>query len=115
MKPFVRYTALVLGILFVAGAAFAWFDVLTHENILTNPELKIAGGWLMTGLMLLALACAVGAGADNEPRPQKPRKNLRHSFVRRTTFASREFLSLFRTPLRTPPPGFFFGAFFPGP
>ena len=41
--------------LFVAAAAFAWFDVLTHENILTNPELKTAGGWLMTGLMLLAL------------------------------------------------------------
>jgi hypothetical protein len=55
MKPFVRYTALVLGMLFVAGAAFAWFDVLTHENILTNPELKTAGGWLMTGLMLLGL------------------------------------------------------------
>ena len=55
MKPFVRYTALVLGMLFVAGAAFAWFDVLTHENMLTNPELKTAGGWLMTGLMLLAL------------------------------------------------------------
>ena len=53
MKPFVRYTALVLGILFIAGASFAWFDVLTHENILTNPELKTAGGWLMTGLMLL--------------------------------------------------------------
>ena len=37
--------------LFVAAAAFAWFDVLTHENILTNPELKTAGGWLMTGLV----------------------------------------------------------------
>ena len=55
MKPFVRCTALFLGILFFAGAAFAWFDVLTHDNILTNPELKSAGGWLMTGLMLLAL------------------------------------------------------------
>jgi hypothetical protein len=55
MKPFVRYPALVLGVLFLTGAGFAWFDVFTHENILTNPELKIAGGWLMTGLMLLAL------------------------------------------------------------
>ena len=55
MKPFVRFTALFLAILFLTGAAFAWFDVLTHENILMNPELKIASGWLMTGLMLLAL------------------------------------------------------------
>ena len=56
MKPFVRYTALVLGILFLSGAGFAWFDVLTHENVLNNPELKIAAGWLMTGLMLLGLS-----------------------------------------------------------
>jgi hypothetical protein len=56
MKTFVRFTALFLAILFLAGSAIAWFDVLTHENILTNPELKIATGWLMTGLMLLALA-----------------------------------------------------------
>jgi hypothetical protein len=55
MTSFVRYTALVLGILFLSAAGFAWFDVLTHENVLTNPELKIASGWLMTGLMLLAL------------------------------------------------------------
>jgi succinate dehydrogenase hydrophobic anchor subunit len=55
MKPFVRFTALFLAILFLTGAGVAWFDVLTHENILTNPELKTASGWLMTGLMLLAL------------------------------------------------------------
>jgi hypothetical protein len=56
MKPFVRYTALVLGILFLCGAGFAWFDVLAHDNVLNNPELKIAAGWLMTGLMLLGLS-----------------------------------------------------------
>jgi hypothetical protein len=55
MKPFVRFTALFLAMLFLTGAGFAWFDVLTHENVLTNPELKIASGWLITGLMLLAL------------------------------------------------------------
>jgi hypothetical protein len=55
MKPFVRFTALFLAILFLTGAGFVWFDVLSHENILANPELKIASGWLMTGLMLLAL------------------------------------------------------------
>lgn len=56
MKPFVRITAVVLALLFLSGAALAWFDVLTHENILANPELKFAAGWLMTGLMFLALA-----------------------------------------------------------
>jgi hypothetical protein len=55
MKPFVRLTALLLAILFLAGAGFAWFDVLTHDNILANSESKTAGGWLLTGLMLLAL------------------------------------------------------------
>jgi hypothetical protein len=55
VKPFVRYTALFLAIVFLSGAAFVWFDVLTHDNVFTNPELKIAAGWLTTGLMLLAL------------------------------------------------------------
>ncbi len=55
MKPFVRIAALLLAAMFLTAAGFAWFDVLTHENMLTSPELKIAGGWLMTGLMLLAL------------------------------------------------------------
>jgi hypothetical protein len=41
--------------MFLFGAAMAWFDVLTHGNIFTNPELKAATGWLMTGLMFLAL------------------------------------------------------------
>jgi hypothetical protein len=55
MKPFVRFTALFLATLFLTAAGIAWFDVLTHENILTNQQLKIACGWLMTGFMLLAL------------------------------------------------------------
>jgi len=56
MKPFVRITTVVLAVLFLLGAGLAWLDVLTHKNILTNPELKSATGWLMTGLMFLALA-----------------------------------------------------------
>ena len=55
MKPIVRSTILLFAIVFLGGAAFAWFDVLTHDNILTNPELKFATGWLMTGLMFLGL------------------------------------------------------------
>ena len=55
MKPFVRITALAMAILFLFGAGLASFDVLTHENMLANPELKFAGGWLVTGFMFLAL------------------------------------------------------------
>ncbi len=55
MRPFVRYTALFLAIVFLAGDGLVWFDVLTHENILNNPQLKVASGWLVTGLMLLGL------------------------------------------------------------
>ena len=56
MKPFVRITALFLAVLFLSGACLTAFDVLTHDNMLRNPELKFAGGWLMSGLMMLALA-----------------------------------------------------------
>jgi hypothetical protein len=70
VKPFVRHTALVLGFLFLCGAAFAWFDVLTQENILTNPELKTAGGWLMTGLMLLALGMRGWRWRERRPGSQ---------------------------------------------
>ncbi|MGH7870758.1 MAG: hypothetical protein ACREQO_00915 [Candidatus Binatia bacterium] len=55
MKPIVRCTILLFAILFLGGAGFAWFDVLTHDNILTNPEFKFATGWLMTGVMFLGL------------------------------------------------------------
>jgi len=55
MKPIVRFTILLFAVLFLGGAAFAWFDVITHENVLTNPELKFASGWLMTGLVFLGL------------------------------------------------------------
>jgi hypothetical protein len=55
MKPIVRSTILLFAIVFLGGAGFAWLDVLAHDNILTNPELKFATGWLMTGLMFLGL------------------------------------------------------------
>jgi hypothetical protein len=67
MKPFVRYTALFLAIVFLSGAAFVWFDVFTHDNVFTNPELKIAAGWLTTGLMLLALGLR-GRRRRSEPK-----------------------------------------------
>jgi hypothetical protein len=69
VKPFVRYTSLVLGILFLSGAAFALFDVLTHDNIFKNPELKIAAGWLTTGLMLLGLSVRGWRGRKRNATP----------------------------------------------
>jgi len=55
MKPIFRLVSIVLALLFLTGAAFAWTDVLTHENMLTNPSLKTASGFLMTGLMFLGI------------------------------------------------------------
>lgn len=55
MKPFIWITALVLALLFLAGTAFITFDILGRPDILTNPESKIAVGWLFTGLMFLGL------------------------------------------------------------
>jgi hypothetical protein len=69
MKPFVRITALFLAALFLSGAGLAAFDLLTHDNLLRNPELKFAGGWLMSGLMLLAL------GIRGWPRRSQPNGN----------------------------------------
>jgi hypothetical protein len=77
MKPIVRFTILFFAVVFLGAAVFAWIDVLTHENILTNPELKFACGWLMTGLMFLGLGMRgwrwrrrqLGATRLSEPRP----------------------------------------------
>jgi len=55
MKSFVWVTALFLALIFLAGAAFTGLDVLTHANVLQNPELKIAAGWLVSGLLFLSL------------------------------------------------------------
>lgn len=55
MKPFIWITALVLALLFLARTAFIAFDILGRPDILTNPESKIAVGWLFTGLMFLGL------------------------------------------------------------
>ena len=55
MKPFVYYTALVLALLFLAVAVPAWIDVFEHGEFFSNPLVKPAAGWSMTGLMFLAV------------------------------------------------------------
>ena len=40
---------------FLGGAVFTAYDVLGSHDILTNPESKVAVGWLFTGLMFLAM------------------------------------------------------------
>ena len=56
MKPFVRYTALVMAIIFIAGAALAWIEVVHEGDLLANPKVKPATGFLVTGLMFAGLA-----------------------------------------------------------
>lgn len=56
MKPFVRYTALLLALVFLVGAGMAWLDLLHEGELLTNPKMKPAMGFLVTGLIFLALA-----------------------------------------------------------
>jgi len=55
MKAFVWITALILSLPFLGGAVFTACDVLGRPGILTNPESKVAIGWLFTGLMFLAM------------------------------------------------------------
>jgi len=55
MKPFVVYTALALAIIFLAGALLAGVEVLQEEHLLTNPKLKPALGFLVTGGMFLGI------------------------------------------------------------
>jgi hypothetical protein len=55
MKPIFRFTSIVMALLFLTGAAFAWTNLLSHENLLADPLLKTASGLLMTGLVFLAL------------------------------------------------------------
>jgi hypothetical protein len=55
MRPFVWITALLVAGIFLAGALFTGLDVLTQADVLKNPELKIAAGWLVSGLLFLSL------------------------------------------------------------
>ncbi|MSP37783.1 MAG: hypothetical protein EXR70_04765 [Deltaproteobacteria bacterium] len=55
MKPFVIYTALVLAIIFLAGALVAIIEVLQEPNLLANPKLKPALGFLVSGGMFLGI------------------------------------------------------------
>ena len=55
MKPFVTYTALAFSLVFLIGALFAGVEVLQEPNLLTNPKLKPALGFLVTGGMFLGI------------------------------------------------------------
>jgi hypothetical protein len=56
MKPFVRYTALILAILFLAGASIVLINLLEEGNLLSNPQIKSVLQLLVPGLMFLGLA-----------------------------------------------------------
>jgi len=55
MKRFFWLTAWVLSVPFLGGAAFTTYDVLGRPNMLTDPESKVAVGWLVTGMMFFGI------------------------------------------------------------
>jgi len=55
MKPFVTYTALAFGLIFLAGAALALFDLFQEGNLLANPKIKPTLGLLATGVMFFGI------------------------------------------------------------
>ena len=55
MRPFVAYAALVLAIMFLAGALIAGVEILLEENVFANPKLKSALGFFATGGMFLGI------------------------------------------------------------
>ena len=67
MKPFVWVTAFILAALFLAGAIFTAWDASRHADFLTNPESKIAVGWLVTGLIFVSLALRGWKAARRKP------------------------------------------------
>ena len=55
MKPYIVYAALALAVLLLGGAGLACADLLQEGNLLTNPKLKPALGFLVTGIMFLGI------------------------------------------------------------
>ena len=74
MKPFVYYTALVLALLFLIVAAFTWTEVFGHGDFFTNPLMKTAAGWSMTGLVFLAVGLR-GWRSGNRQSKDRDRTN----------------------------------------
>jgi hypothetical protein len=54
-SAFVRVTALILGALFLFGAAAAAIELWREGDPLVNPKLKIAAAWLMSAAIFLAI------------------------------------------------------------
>jgi len=55
MKPYIRITALILGLLFISAAAAAGVELWREGDLLANPKLKPAAAWLMSGALFLAI------------------------------------------------------------
>ena len=80
MKPIFRFVSIVMALLFLTGAGFAWTNLLSHENLLADPLLKSASGLLVTGLMFLALGLRgwrPRKRQSTEPTRTEPTKPLR--------------------------------------
>ncbi len=55
MKPVFVYAALLLALVFLAGAAVAGVELLREGNSFTDPKVKPALGFLVTGMIFLGI------------------------------------------------------------
>jgi hypothetical protein len=55
MKPFLRYTALALALVFLSGGCIACIDLIRKEVEVSDPLWRTAAGFLTTGAIFLAL------------------------------------------------------------
>ena len=75
-NPLVRFTILLFAVIFLGGVVFAWFDVITHENMLTKPELEFASGYSMSGLLFLRLGLRGWQRRRRQSEPNDPAERL---------------------------------------
>jgi hypothetical protein len=73
VKPFFIYSALALALVFLGGAALAGVELLHEGNIFTDPKIKPALGFLVTGMMFLGIAVR---GLRSRKRHESPHSEI---------------------------------------
>src|ERR1051325_10484171 len=74
MKPFVRYTAVILAVGFLCGGCIACIDLIERGATISDPLWRTAAGLLSTGTIFLFSSCEdFGFGVSRfTSRPKRP-------------------------------------------